>query len=99
MVIPSTVYAEHIFKDREAFAQYLDIAQVMAEKFVFEFGDNSYDVYYGYKGSLDSMGDDFVPPTLDSMMINEERKSIEITMELVPEKTDFWVRIPFEVLC
>ena len=56
-MVPTTVYAEHVFKDREAFAQYLDIAQIMAEKIVFEFGDESYEVYYGYKGSLDSMGD------------------------------------------
>ncbi|MDH5418614.1 MAG: PEFG-CTERM sorting domain-containing protein, partial [Nitrosopumilus sp.] len=37
-------------------------------------------------------------PILFSMTINEERKSIEIIMEDVPEKTDFWVRIPPEVL-
>ena len=97
-MVPTTVYAEHVFKDREAFAQYLDIAQIMAEKIVFEFGDESYEVYYGYKGSLDSMGGDFVPPTLNSMSINEERKSIEIVMDDVPEDTDFWVRIPQEVL-
>ena len=32
------------------------------------------------------------------MSINEERKSIEIVMDDVPEDTDFWVRIPQEVL-
>ena len=32
------------------------------------------------------------------MNINEERLSIEITMDEVPEKTDFWVRIPQEML-
>ena len=98
MIPISNVYAEHIFQDQEAFAQYLDIAQIMAEKFVFEIGDNAYDVYYGYKGSLDSMGDEFITPTLDSMMINEERKSIQISMGEIPTKTDMWVRIPEEVL-
>lgn len=97
-MIPIDVYAEHVFKDREAFGQYFDIAQIMAEKITFEIEDNIFDIYYGYKGSLDSMGGDHVEPTLSSISINEERKSIEIVMEEVPEKTDFWVRIPQEVL-
>jgi len=97
-MMPTPVHAEHIFKDMEAFGQYFDIAQIMAEKIVFEIGDDTYDVYYGYKGSLDSMGGDFVPPTLDSMVINEERKSIQISMGEIPAKTDMWVRVPEEVL-
>ena len=98
MVLPTDVYAEHIFKDIEAFGQYFDIAQLMAEKITFEIEDNTYELYYGYKGSLDSMGTEYVEPVLSSMNINEERKSIEIIMEEVPEKTDFWVRIPQEIL-
>jgi predicted secreted protein with PEFG-CTERM motif len=78
MLIPFTnVYAEHVL-DIEAFAQFLDIAQLEAEKSVLEIDGNSYDIYYGYHGSLDAMGTDFEEP--------------------VPEKTDFWVRIPFDVL-
>ena len=98
ILIPINSYEEHIFKDQEAFAQYLDIAQIMGEKVTFEIGDETFELYYGYKGSLDSMGSEDITPTLSSMNINEERKSIEIVMEDVPEKTDFWVRIPFEVL-
>jgi len=97
-MIPTSVHAENIFEDMDAFAQYPDIAQIMAEKVTFEIGDYTFDIYYGYKGSLDSMGSDHVEPVLSSMIINEERKSIEIVMEDVPEKTDFWVRIPHEVL-
>jgi hypothetical protein len=44
------------------------------------------------------MGSDSAFPTLSSMNINEERKSIEIVMDDVPEKTDFWVRTPETVL-
>ena len=98
VVMPTSVYAEHVFKDREAFAQYFDVSQLMAEKFAFEIDDDTYDVYYGYRGSLDSMGSDYANPILSSMSINEERKSIEIIMKEVPEKTDFWVRIPQDVL-
>lgn len=97
-LIPSNAYAEHIFKDQEAFAQYLDISQIMAEKISFEYDGETFEVYYGYKGSLDSMGSEYKNPTLSSMNINEDNKSIEIVMEEVPAKTDFWVRIPFEVL-
>ena len=97
-LIPFTnVYAEHVL-DIEAFAQYLDIAQLEAEKFVLELDGNSYDLYYGYHGSLDAMGTDFQEPIVSEIFLNVERKSLEISFEDVPEKTDFWVRIPFEVL-
>ena len=98
LLIPTGVYAENIFKETKAFGQYPDIGQIMAEKITFEFDDDTYDIYYGYKGSLDSMGSHPEEPILSSMSINEERKSIEIIMEDVPEKTDFWVRIPPDVL-
>lgn len=92
------VYAEHVFKDVQAYAQYLDISQLESEKVTFTFDGKSYDVYYGYHGSLDAMGSDDVFPTLSSMNVNEERKSIEILVGDVPEKTDFWIRIPENVL-
>jgi len=93
----SYAFAEHIFNP-DAYAQYLDISQLESEKVTFEFDGNSYDVYYGYRGSLDSMGSNELYPILYSMSINEERKSLEIIMEGVPKKTDFWVRIPEDVL-
>jgi hypothetical protein len=99
LIIPASNYAfaEHIFNP-EAHAQYLDISQLESEKVTFTFDEKSYDIYYGYHGSLDSMGSDSAFPTLSSMNINEERKSIEIVMDDVPEKTDFWVRTPETVL-
>lgn len=90
-------FAEHIFNP-EAYAQFLDISQLESDKVTFTFDDKSYDIYYGYRGSLDSMGSDEQYPVLSTMKINEERKSIEIVMEEVPEKTDFWVRTPEDVL-
>ncbi len=99
LMIPasSLAFAEHIFNP-DAYAQYLDISQLESEKVTFAFDEKSYDIYYGYRGSLDSMGSDELYPVLSSMNINEERKSIEIIMEDVPEKTDFWVRTPEDVL-
>jgi len=99
LLIPvSNVHAEHVF-DIEAFAQYLDISQLEAEKFELEVDENSYVLYYGYHGSIDDSAlDDFREPTVAEVALNQERKSIEFTFEEIPEKTDFWVRIPFEVL-
>ena len=81
-----------------AFAQYLDISQLESDKVTLQFGEKSYDLYYGYRGSLDSMDSDYLYPTLSSMHIDEERKSLEITLSDVPEPTDFWVRMPFDVI-
>ena len=98
LLMPTGVYVENIFSEIEAFGQYPDIGQIMAEKITFEYDDETFDIYYGYKGSLDSIGSHHAEPILSSMTINEERKSIEIIMDEVPKKTDFWVRIPPEVL-
>ena len=92
------MYAEHIFEDVEAFAQYLDVAQLSSEKFTITVDDDSYDMYYGYHGSLDSMASDKPQPKLSSMSINPERKSLEITFDEVPANSVFWVRLPFEVI-
>jgi len=62
MIFPTNAYAEHIFKD--AFAQYLDISQIESEKITLNFDDASYDFYYGYHGSLDSIGSESLFPTL-----------------------------------
>ena len=99
LMIPASnfAFAEHIFNP-DAYAQYLDISQLESEKVTFTFDEKSYDVYYGYHGSLDAMGSESLFPILSSMKINQEKKSIEITMDVVPEKTDFWVRTPQDVL-
>lgn len=100
LIIPASNYAfaEHVFNP-DAYAQYLDISQLEAEKVTFTFDEKSYDIYYGYHGSMDdSMTEDVGDPTVKEMNINQEGKSIEVTFEEVPETTDFWVRIPFEIL-
>ena len=69
-----------------------------AEKFVMIVDDTSYDMYYGYHGSLDSMTSDEPQPKLSSMGINQERKSLEITFDEVLSNSVFWVRMPDEVI-
>jgi len=97
--LPS-VFAEHIFDNSQAFGQYLDIAQLTSPKYTLEVGDASYDVYYGFHGSLEidveKINENL--PIVSSMGINSERKSLEIDFSEVPQDSVFWVRIPFEVM-
>lgn len=60
---PSVVFGSHIFDDRDAFAQYLDIAQLSAEKYQLKIDEKTYDIYYGYQGSfevdVEKIGEDY----------------------------------------
>jgi len=96
-IIPN-VFADHVL-DVNAFAQYPDISHLSSEKFTLKVNNTSYDLFYGYGGSLDSVNQsNYTEPTLSFIEINQERKSLQITMDAVPEKNEFWVRIPFEVI-
>lgn len=100
ILIPANVFAEHIFKNSDAFAQYLDIGQLSAEKYVLNVDEHSYDLYYGFKGSLEIDVENINEnlPVVSSMKIISERKSLVINFSEVPETSVFWVRIPFEVM-
>jgi len=100
VLIPTGIaFGSHIF-DKDAFAQYPDIAQLSSDKYTLKVDDKSYDIYYGYHGSMEvdvnKVGENL--PKLSSMNINAERKSLEITMDSVPSNSVFWLRLPFEVL-
>ena len=97
--LPS-VFADHIFDDPQAFGQYLDIAQIGSPKYVLEIDDHTYDVYYGFRGSLEIAVENINEnlPIVSSMEINSEQKSLEISFSKVPEVSVFWVRVPFEVM-
>ena len=92
------VQAEHVFETPDAFAQHLDISQISAEKFIMTVDGDSYDMYYGYSGSIDSMGSDKPHPILSHMLINQEKKSLEITFSEVKENSVFWVQMPDDVI-
>ena len=94
------VQAEHIFEDRIAFAQLLDTIKSTGESYTIEVDDNSFDIYYGGYGSLEIGGEALEPdePTLSSMNLNVERKSLEITLNPVPDDKVFWVLLPLEVI-
>ena len=88
--------AENVLE--KSFAQYPDISQIESNKFILTVDEKTYDLFYGFHGSLDSMGSNFVSPTVNSVTINIDRKSLEISMDKVTETTDFWIRIPEDVL-
>ena len=96
----NTAFGSHIFDDRDAFAQYLDIAQLSSEKYLLQIDEKTYDIYYGYHGSLevDINKIDVELPKLATMNINQDRKSIEIIMESVPSNSVLWLRLPLEVI-
>ena len=99
-LIPTGIaFGSHIFSG-DAFAQYLDVAQLSSEKYTLKVDDKTYDIFYGYRGSLEvdikHVGEDL--PQLSSISINQEKKSLEITMDHVPTDNVFWIRLPFEVL-
>ena len=95
----SAAFGSHIFDDMDAFAQYLDIAQLTSEKYLLKMDEKTYDIYYGYHGSfeIDIKKNDELPKLVD-MNINLDRKSIEITMESVPSDNVLWLRLPIEVI-
>lgn len=100
-LIPTSVaFGSHIFENRDAFAQYLDIAQLSAEKYQLKVDEKTYDIYYGYHGSfevdVEKIGEEL--PKLDSVNINAERRSLEVIMASVPSKSVLWLRLPLEVI-
>ena len=99
-MLPLTDYAEHVFKDREAFAQYLDTITATGKSYTIEVDDNTFDIYYGGYGSLEIGGEALEPdePTLLSMNLNVERKSLEIVLNPVPNDKIFWVLLPLDVI-
>jgi hypothetical protein len=90
--------AEHIFEDNLAFGQYLDIAQLEAEKYTLVVDEQEFVIYYGWGGSLEMDIEEIEYPTVSSMTINQERKSLQVNFEDAPEETVMWIRISFDVM-
>ena len=98
IMVPGTIYAEHIFADVDVFAESLDIVQLSSDKFTITVNDVSYDLYYGFHGSFDAMGSNEPQPKLSTMSLNQEKKSLGITFDSVPSDSIFWVRMPDELI-
>lgn len=90
-------YGEHIFKNNEAFAQFLDISQLSSQKYTLEYDKEIFDIYYGFEGTVESSAGEN-KPEIESMTINLENKSIDITFKKVPEDELFWIRLPTKLI-
>ena len=100
VMLPTNVYAEHIFKDREAFGQYLDTIKTTGEFYTIEVDELTFDIYYGGYGSIEIGGEALEEdePTLLSMNLNPERKSLELMLDPIPNNKVFWILLPLEVI-
>lgn len=100
LLLPTNTFAEHIFEDKMAFAQYLDTIKATGEFYTIEVDDVTFDIYYGGYGSMEigreSLEEEH--PLLSSMNLNPERKSLEVILDPVNADLVFWVLLPIEVI-
>ena len=99
-MVPTLVYAEHLFENQEAFAQYLETITATGKSYTIEVDDNTFEIFYGGYGSLEIGGEALEEdePTLSSMNLNVQRKSLEITLVPIPNDKIFWVLLPIDVI-
>lgn len=77
-----------------------DISQLMAEKFPLQVNDQIFDIYYGFKGSLEVDISDLEVdnPHASNMILNKEQKSIEVIFNEHEYAGPVWIRLPTELI-
>jgi hypothetical protein len=77
-----------------------DITQLMAEKYSLEVDEHTFDIYYGFKGSLEVDISDLEVdnPQASYMILNQEKKSLEIIFDEHEYAGPVWVRLPTEFM-
>ncbi len=82
------------------FIQKTDITQIAGEKYQIQVDDQTFVIYHGFADSfeieIEEIGREL--PVVSSMMINAERKSLEINFENSHATEFFWTRIPTDLL-
>jgi hypothetical protein len=80
------------------FAQ--DIAELESEKYLLQVDNQTFQIFYGFKGSLEiEIGEKVIEDAkVTSMIINPERRSLEINFEESPYEGPMWVRLPNELM-
>ena len=97
----TTAFAEHMFDGTMTFSQFIDIAKLVGEQYTIDVGDDSFIIYYGYGGTLESNIEELreqVRPTVSSMNLTIEKKSIEVHFEDTPQEMIMWIRLPIELI-
>lgn len=98
---PSVAFGEHIFENREAFAEYLDTIKATSDKFDLVIDQQKFEIYYGYEGSMEAdIGELAVrqDPKLVSISLDAGQKSLKIELEEAIKPSTFWVLLPIEVI-
>lgn len=77
-----------------------DIAELASEKYLLQIDDQTFQIFYGFKGSLEvEIGSKEIEnPKVSSMNINPERRSLEINFEESAYEGPLWVRLPNELI-
>lgn len=77
-----------------------DIAKIMAEKYSLDVDEQTFDIFYGFKGSLevDISNQDVDNPKASQMILNKEKKSLEINLEEHEYAGPMWVRLPTQLI-
>ncbi len=77
-----------------------DISQLMAEKYSLQVNEQTFDVYYGFKGSLEIDISDLEVenPYVSNMILNQEQKSIEVIFDEHEYAGPVWLRLPTELI-
>jgi hypothetical protein len=83
---------------KTVFAQ--DIAELESEKYLLQVDNQTFQIFYGFKGSLEvEIGEKVIEnPKVTSMIINQERRSLEINFEESAYEGPMWVRLPNELI-
>ncbi len=77
-----------------------DISQLMSDKYSLQVDEQTFDVFYGFKGSLevDISGLQVENPKISNMILNQEQKSLEITFGEHEYVGPVWLRLPTELI-
>ena len=77
-----------------------DIAELMAEKYSLEVDEKIFDIYYGFKGSLeiDVSSSEVEKPKVEEMFLNKEKKLLEINFDENEYAGPIWFRLPPELI-
>ena len=72
----------------------------MAEKYPLQVDEQTFDIYYGFKGSLevDISASEVENPHASNMILNKEEKSIEVFFDEHEYAGPVWIRLPTELL-
>ncbi len=72
----------------------------MAEKYSIEVDEKNFDIFYGFKGSLeiDIPSLEIENPEVSNILLNKERKSLEIDFEDHEYAGPIWFRLPPELI-